>query len=256
MILTPAAYVPPRLTLLHTEGVRAAADTTAYLCALPGLVAGDRGDGHDVLVVPGFLAEDVSTLALRAVLRARGYRSHAWHLGLNLGPTRATVDGLVGQIDRLADAGRGPVSLVGWSLGGVLAREIARMRPEQVRCVVTLGSPFRLTARHSPSSTHAGWIYHALRRWHTDLLDHDVPEEERPPLSMPSTSIYSRRDGIVPWQSCMDIPGDLRENVEVTASHFGLGASPEVIGVVIDRLSQPVGEWQPYAGSRHAASSS
>lgn len=246
MTRTLTSYRPPRWSLLQTEGLRTAAETAAYFCSLPRLTSGEPGDGHHVLVLPGLMADDSSTRWLRRVLLARGFQPHPWLCGVNVGPTRHTMDSLEARLETLADRGQGPMSLVGWSLGGTLARELARLHPEKVRCVVTLGSPFRLTARHSPYSTHAGWIYHALRRWHTDILDHGMPEEERPPIEVPTTAVYSRRDGIVPWEACQNIPGDIHENVEVAASHFGMGVSPEVIRIVVDRLAQPVGKWRPY----------
>ena len=244
---SPGQYRAPARTLLWSEYLRASADTAAHWAALPRLTARRDGDGHRVLVLPGLLADDSSTLLMRHVLHLRGYRPHGWELGSNVGPTRHIAQGAVRRLAELSARGTGPVTLIGWSLGGVLARELARLAPEQVRGVITLGSPFRLTIDDDPATTHAGRIFHAFRPWHTPLLDHHEGEAERPPLQVPATSIYSRLDGVVPWQACLDLPGPLRENVEVPASHLGLGVHPLVLSVILDRLRQPVGSWQPYS---------
>jgi len=234
----------PGRTLL-CEQFRAAAESAAFLAALPALSVGPRGDGHRVLVLPGLMAGDFTTIGLRHVLRVRGYRPHAWRLGTNIGPTQDIHDGLVRRLAELSDDGEHPVSIIGWSLGGILARELARRHPENVRSVITLGSPFRLSTRDDPGATHVDWLFDAFRPWHTDFLGHAHGEEDRTPLQVPATSIYSRLDGVVPWQACLDLPGPLRENVEVSASHLGLGVHPAVLAIVLDRLRQPVGSWQP-----------
>ena len=241
-----AGYRAPHRALLWSEQLRAGAETAAYFAALPTLSRGPRGDGHSVLVLPGLLADDRSTIALRHLLRRRGYRPHAWGLGRNIGPTRRITEGLLRRLDEVHERSGQPVSLIGWSLGGILARELTRVAPDQVRCVITLGSPFRLTVDDAPESTHAGRIFHAFRPWHTEFLERRGEEQERPALPVPATSIYSKLDGIVPWQACQDLPGPLRENVEVRASHLGMGVHPQVLEVVLDRLHQPVGAWRKY----------
>lgn len=245
----PAPYRAPSRGLLWTEALRASTEAIAYAATLPLLAKGPAGDGHRVLVLPGLLADDTSTIALRHLLRVRGYRPYAWRLGRNIGPTRRIRDGLFTRLDRLTSDGE-PVTLIGWSLGGMLARELARQRPEQVRAVITLGSPFRLTVEDDPSATHAGRVFRAFRPWHTDLLDYAAGGEEgRPELQMPATSIYSKADGIVPWQACVDLPGERRESIETIASHLGMGAHPHVLAIILDRLAQPVDNWQKYAPS-------
>lgn len=250
---TTTSYRAPHRALLWSEYLRAGAETAAHFAALPLLARGTPGDGHRVLVLPGLLADDRSTVALRQLLQLRGYRAHGWSLGTNIGPTRTIRDGLLERLDLLSDGGREPVSLIGWSLGGILARELARRQPERVRDVVTLGSPFRLSIEDSPDATHAGRIFHAFRPWHTDLIDYVQGEEDRPAITVPTTSVFSKLDGIVPWQACIDLPGPLRESIEVTASHLGMGVHPHVLAIVLDRLAQPLGGWQKYAAT-HARS--
>ena len=140
----------PALPLYLSEPGRAVADYGLYLAARPLLPRLPRGDGHPVLVLPGLLADDVSTRALRTVLRKLGYDVHGWGLGRNIGPTAACVNGIRDRSTELTDRYRQPVTVIGWSLGGIFARDLARRSPESVRQVVTLGSPFRL-ARNSQS---------------------------------------------------------------------------------------------------------
>ena len=187
----------------------------ALLPALPLLALAPRGDGHPVLVLPGFMASDRSTAILRRFLGSLGYRVHGWNLDRNVGPTPAIRDGLVERLREIARDGR-RVSLVGWSLGGIYARELARRFPSAVRLVITLGSPFR------------------------------DPRERVRELPVPATAIYSRSDGIVSWRRCVDDDGGSRENVEVDSSHLGMGHHPRVLMIVADRLAQPQGEWRPF----------
>jgi hypothetical protein len=246
-------YRAPHRALLWSEYLRAGAETAAYVAALPLLTGGTPGDGHRVLVLPGLLADDRSTVGLRHVLRLRGYRAHGWRLGTNIGPTRVIRDGLLERLDALSEGGKEPVSIIGWSLGGILARELGRRYPEKVRGVITLGSPFRLSIEDSPDATHPGRIFHAFRPWHTDMIDYVQGEDQRPPIMVPTTSIYSRLDGVVPWQACVDLDGPLRESVEVTGSHLGMGMNPHVLAIVLDRLAQPSGQWQRYGARSEVA---
>ena len=195
------------------------------------------GDGQPVLVLPGWLASDRSTRTLRWFLRDRGYHAHGWRLGLNWGPTPEIRTGLATRLSELRQRYGRTVSIVGWSLGGIYARELARLFPNDVRQVITLATPFRdvsatSVARFRPSQP---------------LPPADVMARLRSPVPVPSTSVYSRTDGVVAWQSCLDDAGPERENVEVGSSHCGMGHHPGVLLVVADRLAQPEGEWRPYA---------
>src|SRR4051795_10623685 len=136
----------PALSLYLSEPGRAVADYGLYLAARPLLPRLPKGDGHPVLVLPGLLADDVSTAALRSTLRRLGYRVHGWGLGRNIGPTALCVNGLRDKLDYLYGRYRQPVTIIGWSLGGIFARDLARTSPSRVRQVITLGSPFRLTS--------------------------------------------------------------------------------------------------------------
>ena len=181
-----------------------------------------RGDGHPVLVLPGYRTTDRSTWPLRNYLAELGYDAQGWQLGRNLGPTGYVVADLESQLSALSEDRSRTVSLIGWSLGGVYARELARTNPAAVRTVITLGAPFR------PIEEVRGW--------------------SAPPV--PSTSIYSRMDAVVSWPACVDDASGERENIEVWGAHFGLGHNPLVAAIIADRLACPEGEWTPYERER------
>jgi pimeloyl-ACP methyl ester carboxylesterase len=209
----------PRSLRLALEG-RALLEAGALVPALPLLALAPRGDGHPVLVLPGWLASDRSTQILRTFLRGLGYRAHGWNLERNEGPTAEIREGLVRRLAEIKNRHGRAVSLVGWSLGGVYARELARRYPSDVRQVITLASPFR-----------------------------DRRELQRAPLPVPTTAVYSRSDGIVPWSRCVEVEGRERaESVEVDSSHLGMGHHPRVLLIIADRLAQPEGRWRPFAG--------
>jgi len=223
----------------------------ALVASSPFLRAAGRGDRHPVLVLPGFTASDRSTAPLRAFLRAHGYWVHGWGLGRNIGPTAAIVEGIEQRLRAVHERHGVRVSLVGWSLGGIYARELARLHPEAVRQVITLGSPFRL--RNGDRSSATFLASRLARRFVPMSPDVDVPEDERAPLTMPATNIYTRTDGVVRWHVCVDAEGPSRENIEVRGSHSGLGYNPAVLLAIADRLGQREGEWEPFRASWHLA---
>ena len=236
----------PALPLYLTEPGRAVGDYGLYLAALPLISRLPRGDGHPVLVLPGLLADDISTRTLRAVLRRLGYDAQGWGLGRNIGPTAACVNGTRDLLTHLSDKHQRPVSLIGWSLGGIFARDLARQSPESVRQVITLGSPFRL-ARNSQS--RATKVFDRFSHLHVEHRTLPL-ESESIPLTVPATSIYSHYDGIVHWQTCLNTPGERCENIAVMASHLGLGHHPASIWAVADRLAQREGAWTPFRAPR------
>ncbi|NHA68121.1 esterase/lipase family protein [Phycicoccus flavus] len=212
------------------------------------------GDGHPVLVIPGFLAGPESTAFLRQHLRRLGYRTYDWRHGRNLGVTPTLAAELEDLLLEIYDRYGRRVSIVGWSAGGIYARELARSLAHYTRAVVTLGSPF---AGH-PEATRAWAMYRLLNRGaHTaDLFTAEAIAARAAPLEVPTTSIWSRTDGIVAWQCCVADEAPLTENVEVGATHLGYGHHLETLKVVCDRLAQPEGAWTPYvppAGADPAA---
>jgi pimeloyl-ACP methyl ester carboxylesterase len=232
----------PPLSLYLTEPGRALAELGLYCAARPFVRTLPTGDGHPVLVLPGLLADDTSTRALRAVLRRLGYRVHGWRLGRNIGPTAECVAGMRDCLRELGERYHRPVSLIGWSLGGIFARALAHDAPSSVRQVITLGSPFRMTRA---SQTRAHRVFERFSHLHVDSTRLPLEREYRP-LRVPATSIYSRLDGIVAWQACLGRSGRRSENIAVLASHVGIGHHPATIYAIADRLAQPEGTWSPF----------
>lgn len=236
-----ASIGPPPLSLFVREQGRAALELAGLASRRKALEQAPRGDGHPVLVLPGLLAGDFSTLPLRRFLRGLSYDARGWNLGLNLGPTATLRSELDALLTEMRGAQERRVSLVGWSLGGIYARELARARPDAVRSVITLGTPFR-----DISATHAARLV-PIRPGGRPLHEaHDLRAQLRAPVPVPTTSIYSRTDGIVHWRSCLEAEGAERENVEVQCSHTGMGFHAEVLRVVANRLAQPDGTWRRY----------
>jgi alpha/beta hydrolase fold len=232
----------PSIPLYLTEPARGLADLAVLPLAAGWLASAPRGDGHGVLVLPGLLASDMSTSLLRRYASWLGYDVHGWQLGRNVGPTAHVLDELPRELAGLARRTGGPVSVIGWSLGGIYARELAREHPEHVRRVITLGSPFALTdARQSRADG-------AYRRHSSQHARGRVPtwDQLARPIAVPSTAIYSRRDGIVSWPTCIEPETALHENVEVRCGHLGFGVDPATLWVIADRLALPPGQQRPF----------
>lgn len=239
----PGRHAPPA-RLLVSELPRAAVELSAALTAAPLLALERRGDGHPVLVLPGLWGGDVSTLLLRHYLGWLGYSVTGWQLGANVGPTESVVRGLRDRVAQLSDSSGRRVTLLGWSLGGLYAHELARKAPGSVRAVITLGSPLRLAGR---GSRGASKMFDAMSHLHVTPSLVARPWTEAGPLRVPATAVYTRSDGVVPWRSCLVHPGRRRESVEVHGSHSGLVNNPTVLHLLADRLTQPEDHWRPFA---------
>lgn len=223
--------------------MRAPWEFGALLPAWPVLQRAPAGDGHEVIVFPGLSASDTSTLPLRGYLAGLGYEVSGWNQNFNFGPRAGVLQEARRQVQDTAEASGRQVSLIGWSLGGVYARELAKLLPQHVRSVITLGTPFS----GSHKSTNAWRVYELTsgRKVEHETALFDLPAA--PPV--PTTSIFSRTDGVVAWQASLQAPSKLNphtENVEVYASHIGLGLNPTAWWAVADRLAQPQGQWQPF----------
>jgi pimeloyl-ACP methyl ester carboxylesterase len=231
----------PGLGLLLAEA-RGLFEFNTSLLLSPLLMRAPRGDGHPVLTLPGFLASDLSMAPMRRYLKELGYASYAWKMGRNTGGIarmRAALRDRLAEIH--AGAGR-KVSIVGWSLGGVYARDLALQAPEMVRSVITLGSPFANDIR----ATNATRLYEALSGEAVED-NSELRLAIAGDLPVPATSIYSRTDGIVNWRTCLLRASDRSENIEVyLASHVGMGVNAAALWAVADRLAQGEGEFRQF----------
>ena len=233
---------PPNFGLLALE-LRAFWEFGSVLPAWPALQKAKPGDGHSLIVYPGLSASDATTLPLRKYLETLGYEAHGWGQDFNFGPRAGVLERGKAQIREVAAASGRPVSLIGWSLGGVYARELAKELASSVRSVITLGTPFA----GSPRSTRAWRLYQLTsgRDIEREAENFDLPGAP----SCPTTSIYSRTDGVVAWQSSVQAPSAHNphtENIEVQASHLGIGLNPSAWWAVADRLAQEPWRWQAF----------
>jgi hypothetical protein len=240
MSATALTLRPPSKTLMFLEG-RAIHEFGAFLGALPLLSLAPRGDGHPVLVLPCLIASDASTRPLRSFLNNKGYMTSGWQQGRNLGLRHGVQEAMVDLVRELSDGHQRKISLVGWSLGGLYARQLAKMMPERVRSVITLGSPF---AGH-PRATNA-WRVYELASGRRAEEDHRFGGSLSDPPPVPTTAIFSRTDGICAWEGCKERSSPIAESIEVESSHCGMGHHPAVVYAVADRLAQAEGEWEPF----------
>lgn len=233
---------PPSRFWTMVEG-RAFFELGAFYLLRPLLAQLPRGDGHAVKVLPGFMATNRSTVPMRNLLRELGYDAHGWDSGRNLRVDHALLRRLESQLARLNDTSGRKVSLIGWSLGGVLARELAKLHPDRVRLVISLGSPISDDRSH----TNAARLFEFFNGKEPEVMQGGRFEglDIAPPV--PTTSILTKTDGVVHWRGSVQQPGPSpSENIEVYASHVGLGVNPSVMIAIADRLAQPEGEWMPF----------
>lgn len=225
----PLAAPPPRARLVEVAGLAAA-------LRLPGaagrLAAVPRGDGHMVIDLPGWQAPEASGALLRGYLRALGFDARPWGLGVNTGDPERAAEILGRSVVRLAEH-HGPVSLVGWSLGGVVAREVAREHPESVRRLLSYGTP----VVGGPTYTVGAGAYGPDECVRITRLAEELDRSR--PIRVPITAVYTRRDGVVDWRACLDHTSPDVEHVEVASTHLGLGVDPDVWEVVATRLALP-----------------
>jgi pimeloyl-ACP methyl ester carboxylesterase len=232
---------PPGLFLMLAEA-RSLFEFNTSLLLSPLLMLAPKGDGHPVLALPGFLASDLSMAPMRRYLKQLGYDTYAWKMGRNLGGIASRRNALKSLLTEIHTGTGRKVSIVGWSLGGIYARDLALQSPDMVRSVITLGSPFANDVR----ATNATRLYEALSG---ETVEHnsELTQAIAGDLPVPVTSIYSRTDGIVNWRTSLLRPSDTAENIEVhLASHIGLGVNAAALWAVADRLAQTEGEFHPF----------
>lgn len=232
---------PPSLALTLIEG-RGMFELAATYALNGVLMNAPKGDGHPVLVLPGFLASDRSTAPLRKYLTDLGYDARGWGQGQNLGRFYKMRTILEAHVEKIYAQTGQKVSLVGWSLGGVFARYLSLVMPDKVRSVITLGSPFAADI----NATSAKKLYELLSQ-EGPARDGDL-ERIGGDLPVPNSSIYTKLDGIVNWKTCISNPADNAETIQVRlASHVGIGVNPAAFWAVADRLAQKDGEFVPFA---------
>ena len=219
--------------------------------SLPLLMEAPQGDGHPVLLVPGFMASESSLIGLKLMLQNKGYDVHTWGLGRNMGFRSKHANALPQKIRHLHYITGKKVSLVGWSLGGVFSMYGALNSTECVRSIITLGSPVSVDAEGSQSPTAVKALYrlvsHRLGAGAHVMQPKVKVMRERRRLAIPTSCLYSLSDGVVPPQEAT-IDGDpaLHENIQVPGSHIGLGFNGIVLSIVADRLAQPEDQWKPF----------
>jgi pimeloyl-ACP methyl ester carboxylesterase len=198
------------------------------------------GDGRPILVIPGFLCSDIATWSMRRFLKRLGYESFGWNQGVNWGPRPGVRTRLLHQINFLSQQFSQPVTLVGWSLGGVYARELSCIRPDLIREVITLGTPMQ----GSPESLSLWRVFNWINRDTLSNMSSSVLDYARPILGR-NLAVFTRRDGIVPWKNCVPVRGQIGESIEVKGSHVGLISNPEVMTVLANHLSEDNGSLSP-----------
>ena len=223
---------PPPLHTLVGEGL-SGIEMARLLASSPSLARQARGDGDPVLVLPGLGTSNLSTGALRAYLSWLGYSVQGWQQGRNEGDVATLLPMVREEVRDMYQRHGNSVHIVGWSLGGVLAREVAREDPDHVRQVITMGSPLA----GGPKYTSFARLYEA-RGADLEALEQVIAERESRPIRVPVTSIYSRRDGIVAWQASIDRHTPEADNVEVRTTHLGFGISPDVFKLLAAKLSR------------------
>jgi pimeloyl-ACP methyl ester carboxylesterase len=203
------------------------------------------GDGHAVVFFPGLGADQRYMAPLAKHCKQLGYTCYDWGRGTNAGPAgdpEVWLRELALDVAAKVSAHRQSVSLIGWSLGGVYAREVAKALPQRIRQVITLGSPFA----NLSAATNVGWLYQVLNGGSPRISPRMTRMLAVPP-PVPTSSIYSRSDGVVAWEACVTSPGPFTENIEVKSSHLGLVWHPDVLRIIADRLGQREGTWRAWS---------
>jgi esterase/lipase len=230
----------PSLFLCMTEAGRALTELGIAYPYKKFCKYDDEGDGHPVMIMPGFMSTKFSTGLLREYITKCGYTVFDWGLGRNLGKVEY-MDTLLTSIEKIEAKYGQKVTLIGWSLGGVFAREVAKARPDLIRQVITLGSPFQDITQPN----NVAWVYNLIsggkRVKDTDLA---LLNNLHKPAKVPTTAIYTKEDGIVPWQACMETHEDeIHQNIQVRGSHCGLGVNTSVLWIIADRLKRSKENW-------------
>jgi len=239
-------FRPPHELLYLTEPLRAMFELGSLHLARPWLNTLMEGDGHPVLVIPGFTAGDISTAVLRDFLSELGYLPCRWNQGINFGIRRELYDGVRSVLLQLHEEYACTVSLVGQSLGGIYARELAKEHPQAVRQVISLGSPFNDLAGEASNVTRMYKYFnqdHLSKSGQFEMMGWEL--DSPPPV--PTTAIYSKGDGVCHWRACIQHGGHEQvESIEIIGSHTGMCVNAQAMYVIADRLSQRKRRWRPF----------
>jgi hypothetical protein len=236
----------PSKFLLYSDAVRAAFEVASSRVFHSFKKYKKNGDGHPVLVIPGFLGSDYSTAYLRKFIDHLGYHAYDWGLDRNLADFD-DLEFLALKIDSLFHKHHAKVSLIGWSLGGVYARQLAKEKKNRVRQVITLGSPFN--GANEPNNIR--WLFDNVKEWKgSTKLDEKTIVDLPKPAPVPTTAIYSKEDGVVPWEVCMEKEEDaIHQNIQVHGSHLGFGSNPSAFHIIADRLQYQEENWTHFKPS-------
>lgn len=247
-LVPPNNLIRPPLLKTLTE-MRALAEIGGFLATRKILKkCAPRGDGHPILIIPGFMSGDGFTRLMRRFLEELGYDPYPWDLGTNQGLRDQTCHNIEQKIAAIHKVTGQKVSLIGHSLGGVYVRAVAHRQSHHVRQIITLGTPFNSAFEQRDPNDRGGALARAYERLNAGAEADELPKSTvmcfPPPL--PSTSVYSEGDGIICWEHCLDVASDHTENICVPGSHTGMAHNPLVIHVIADRLAQAEQEWRPF----------
>lgn len=222
------AGVPPLLRFL-AEG-QAIVSRPFTVQAARRIAESHRGDGRAAVVIPGFMARDIFTLRLRRMLAVAGYAPHGWGLGMNRGASADLLDRLAARLDDIAVGEGTPITLIGWSLGGLYAREVAKLRPDLVDRVITLGSPFSGDLR----ANRAWRLYELLNRHPVDQPPMQVELTKKPPVK--TIALWSANDGIVAPACARGLPGESDRDMQVACRHMDFVSAPAAVRAILEAM--------------------
>ena len=202
-----------------------------------------NGNGEPVMVIPGLTTNDISTTIVRKFLKFKGFNVYGWELGVNIKYSDSLEEKLIKRIDDIYQKHQQKVSIIGWSLGGITMRLLAKHEPKNIKQLIALGAPVaKITG-----ATNVTWWYQLLTQEKTEDFNQQWAKDISAKPTMPSTSIYSKTDGMVSWEYCMDWEtGPQTQNIEVLCNHLGFGMTPTVWYILVDRLRQPEDNWQHF----------
>lgn len=222
----------PSLFLHLTEIFRALFETIKGLIFESNFAYKNIGNGQPIMVIPGLLTTDLSTTLLRKFLTKLGFKVFGWEMGRNLGRMES-LPLLIEKVENFHHQYQQKIIIIGWSMGGIFTREIAKTRPDLVKRTITMGSPFADV--NAPN--WAKWVFDLLNKGIE--IDNQFIEQLPKPAPVPTLALYSKLDGIVPWRACMELSEDnIHKNIEIKSSHIGMGANSEVMKIIYSELQQ------------------